>query len=586
MSFNLFPEEQIIGLFNGLRDGGLEFHADLVISYRKEFQRIPMHGQFILIQLETTREAMLGRIVSLCSDGKFSSKESEDMILRALREKREVPEQLREEGLKYRVSIQVLGILRYCHNGRLAFVASHRRLPHLGSLVAFPSAKVLQEISGHNIQGVTIGHFALGEYIYAKGSQEMKVEDWMHVVSPEVCVRFSVKSLISRRSFIFARAGFGKSNLNKLLFSELYKTTPTILKRGQREVPVGTIIFDPDGEYFWPDDQGRPGLCDIPELEDKLVVFTSRKGPSEFYQSFVASGIKIDVSRLSPSDVLSIALGAHKQDQQNVRKLKDLDAYSWRDLVHLIAESGNTAPLEEVCDILHLEKKQEAEALAARANMTAVLHSFHENGSSFLDILFAALTQGKLCIIDMSQMRDATSLILSALILRLIFDRNQAAYTRSQSDAIPTIAVIEEAQAILTEKSSAAQPYLSWIKEGRKYGLGALLITQQPGSIPTEILSQGDNWFVLHLLSAIDLKNLQRANAYFSQDILSMLLNEPLAGHCTLWSSVGGKPYPIPLRIVSFEQKYSLRDPYYNRPSVFTYARSIRAQMKQRVDAA
>ena len=45
-------------------------------------------------------------------------------------------------------------------------------------------------------------------------------------------------------------------------------------KRGGRQVPVGTVIFDPDGEYFWPDDKGRPGLCDVPELQDKLVVFT------------------------------------------------------------------------------------------------------------------------------------------------------------------------------------------------------------------------------------------------------------------------------------------------------------------------
>ena len=57
----------------------------------------------------------------------------------------------------------------------------------------------------------------------------------------------------------------------KLLFSDLYETTPTVPKRGKREVPVGTVIFDPDGEYFWPDDKNRPGLCDVPALQDKIV---------------------------------------------------------------------------------------------------------------------------------------------------------------------------------------------------------------------------------------------------------------------------------------------------------------------------
>ena len=39
------------------------------------------------------------------------------------------------------------------------------------------------------------------------------LEAGMQIRSPEVVVRFPVASLVSRRSFIFARAGFGKSNL-------------------------------------------------------------------------------------------------------------------------------------------------------------------------------------------------------------------------------------------------------------------------------------------------------------------------------------------------------------------------------------
>jgi hypothetical protein len=55
-----------------------------------------------------------------------------------------------------------------------------------------------------------------------------------------VAVQFPVSSLVSRRSFVFARAGFGKSSLNKLLFSTLYKTTPTVEKRPGHKVPVGS----------------------------------------------------------------------------------------------------------------------------------------------------------------------------------------------------------------------------------------------------------------------------------------------------------------------------------------------------------
>ena len=92
-------------------------------------------------------------------------------------------------------------------------------------------------------------------------------------------------------------------------------------------------------------------------------------------------------------------------------------------------------------------------------------------------------------------------MILAGLILRRIFERNQQEITKARSSSIPTIAVIEEAQSVLNERASAATPFIEWVKEGRKYDLGAVLITQQPESIPHEILSQGDNWFLFHLLA-------------------------------------------------------------------------------------
>jgi hypothetical protein len=101
-------------------------------------------------------------------------------------------------------------------------------------------------------------------------------------------------------------------------------------------------------------------------------------------------------------------------------------------------------------------------------------------------------------------------------------------------------------------------------------------VTQQPGSIPSGILSQGDNWFIFHLLSSADLINLRRANAHFSEDLLSGLLNEPIPGQGVFWSSVGGKAYPIAVRTLSFEKMYRPHDPRYDQPAVRTFARELR----------
>lgn len=574
---DLFPPNQIIGVFRGFREGGLEFHADLLLPYRNEFQSSPMHGQFLLVQLESKDEAVLGRISSFSSEGKLASSSGEEYNIRAMQEDRSVPEDLREQYLRYRVNIRVLGVLR--NQERLTFVPSHRRLPHVGSKVAFASDEVLREIAGHNGGGAEIGHFALGEYIYAGNSTQLDIADWMQIKYPEVLIKFPIDSLVSRRSFIFARAGFGKSNLNKLLFSKLYEKTPTVIKRGGKPVPVGTIIFDPDGEYFWPDDKGRPGLCDVPQLQNQLVVFTSRKAPSEFYQSFVAGGIRLDIRQLRPADVIGIALSPERQEQQNVKKLKGLNREQWERMVNLIDELGNQADLQEIGDILHLEnKQQDVEALAARSNMTEIVRSLHDKNSQLWEMLVYALSAGKLCIIDVSQMRGKQSLILSGLILRKIFDRNQQEFTAAEPKTIPTIAVVEEAQSVLNDGSAGAEPYIAWVKEGRKYDLGALLITQQPGSIPVDILSQGDNWFVFHLLSSTDLVSLHRANAHFSDDLLSSLLNEPIPGQGVFWSSVSGQPYPISIRALSFEGMHKILDPKYDRQALVTFASTLKSK--------
>lgn len=585
----LFVEDKVVGIFKGFSEGGLEFHADIILKYNNSFQNIPMHGQFLIVELEGESEAVLGRITSISAEGRLTSSAGEEYGIRAVTEGRVISEDLRESYLKYKIDIRVLGIIRV-NDSKLFFAPSHRRLPHVGSRVAFLSDELLKEISGHNLKNhdgtdaAAFGYLSFGEFVFngADGKSMSKLEPWMIGRSPEVVTRFQIDQLVSRRSFVFARAGFGKSNLVKLLFSSLYSSTPIVIKN-KRSVPVGTVIFDPDGEYFWPDDHGRPGLCDVPFLEDRIVVFTNRRNRSEYYQSFVAGSIKLDIRRLRPSDVISIALSPEKQSQQNVQKLKGLNNTLWTQLIDLIYRLENTTPIEELREIILGDRdneRQDAEIVAIRSNMTTIVRLIHDPSSRMMDKLFDALRNGKLCVVDISQMRGQNGLILTGIILQQIFDHNQNQFTEAVPDSIPTIAVLEEAQSVLGTSGGSESPYIAWVKEGRKFSLGAVLITQQPGSISDEILSQGDNWFVFHLLSAGDLLSVKKANAHFSNDLLSSLLNEPIPGNGIFWSSSGGKPYPLSVRVLSFEEMYSVKDPDYDKPATNSYA----TQVKQRYE--
>jgi hypothetical protein len=608
----LFPRGQAVGMFRGASGSGMEFHADLTLPYKDEYHAMPMHGQFVLVELASPREAVLGRVTAVSAQGRLTSEAGEEYGLRAVAEERGIPEDLRAQYVRYRVDVRLLGVLRSesasannrdaeapgvggGHNGDLVFAPSQRRLPHVGAKVAFLPDEVLARVVG-GTRGTEIGFYALGEFVYCGEDERMEEHAWMQRVKPIVPVRFAVEQLVARRTFVFARAGFGKSNLIKLLLAGLYAEQPTIALRGGERAPVGTVVFDPDGEYFWPDVRGRPALCDVPELRDELVVWTDREPPSEYYSSFKAGGVRLDIRQLPAALVLSVALSAEQQGQQNVNKLKALSGQAWKEMVDLVHRDGNSASEEEVRALLGLKPAQDAELYAARSNMTRVVHELHDPGSDMLARLLQALRAGKLCVVDISRMRGAAGLALSGIVLRHIFERNQEQFTQARPQPIPTIAVVEEAQAVLgssARRTSAGQSaYEEWVKEGRKYSLGAVLVTQQPGAIPLELLSQGDSWFVFHLLSQSDLRAVKAANAHFSEDLLSSLLNEPLPGNGVFWSSVSGEvnqagnAYPIPLRVLSFEESCAVHDPNGKRGAVETYASGLLRQSEETVRRA
>jgi len=590
----LFEKGQVVGTFLGFSEGGLEFHADLILPYQNYFQSSPMHGQFVLVALENDAEAILGRITTISAQGRLISPAGEDYALRQQRENRPIPEDLRDQFLKYRVNIRILGVLRYRDGDKPpVFVPSHRRLPHVGAKVAFLSDELLRHVAAATADGphaVELGFLALGEFVYAGADDRVGDDERLQVRHPAVVPRFDILHLVSRRSFVFARAGFGKSNLVKLLFANLYggPAGPVTHKRNGREVPVGTVIFDPDGEYYWPDDRGRPGLCDVPALQDRLAVFTDKEAPSEFYRSFTVDKVRLDIRELEPAKVISLVIPAERQDHQNVAKLKQLRAAEWGKLVDEVWRERGGTDLRHFCRALQLDpRQQENEALAARSNMVRVVTALHDPSSQLLRALIRALSDGKLCVVDISQMRGPQGLALAGVIMQRIFEHNQAEFTRKESRSVPVIAVLEEAQSVLGSAAGQGEgPFVSWVKEGRKYDLGAVIVTQQPGSIPAEILSQGDNWFVFHLLAESDLRALQRANAHFSDDLLSSLLNEPLPGHGVFWSSVSETPYPIPVRALLFEKSFGPADPLYHRPALGCYASGLRSLLKNTLDEA
>ena len=548
-----FHADKQIGSFMGVADRDSGFAADIVVPYENNQLGHPQLGQFLLVHLSSD-DHTLGRITRFTPAGMLATPEGEDYMNRLGKENNNIPDDIKRAKVKYRVNLKLLGAVKPANKAiGFDYAPSQRRLPHLGAKVYWPSDDFLARLCRYvEPDGAQLGHFALGEFVYS--GKDKQADGYFEHRKPELPVTFDVNNLISRRSAVFARAGFGKSNLIKLLLSELYAHG---VPQTKTKKPAGILVFDADGEYFWPTSGNRPGLCDVPHLSEHIVVYTDRPGKGE-YKKWKSDGVKLDLRKLSADDIFSIILPAERQEQQNVLKLKRLDTDKWKTLVDLMHEEGVGALTDNVIGEAfgyndNQIKSAGVEIGAARNNIYSVVKMMHDPENTLVDNALQSLSEGKLVIVDISLLSSKGGEIVAGLLMREIFSRNQEQFTNDK--VVPVVAVIEEAQSVLGGRLSETSPFVEWVKEGRKYDLGAILVTQQPGSLAHELLSQTDNWFCFHLLSESDTACLGKSNSHYSRDILAHIVAEPIKGNCYMWTS--DQPFVLPVRVRSFEGEYA-----------------------------
>jgi hypothetical protein len=514
-----------IGIFKGFTESGREFLAEVVTPYRPEF--IPLLGSFILVTV-TDCQALLGRITQFYPMGTMAGTEADEYLSHLQRLNRSVPEDVKELKLRYNVKVRLLGTVELAGD-QFRYRPGVRALPHLGARVCQPSDEALQFVCNARLEdepdAVPIGHYALGDQVFSN-----------------IEVKFSFGRLLSRRTFVFARAGYGKSNLIKLLVSKLYEQNPR----------VGMLIFDPEGEYSFRDALGRPGLADVPGIRERLVVFTDRRPPDKTYKPLIAGQVRLNLANVAATHVVDICLPEDRRDTVYATRLRGLKQQEWAECVNLLHQQGYQLRPQELKNF-DLEEQQ---ATAIIRNITPIVRRLHNQDSHLPQSVLYHLAQGHIVVVDISLLSSGAGQQIAGLILKTVFDHNVAHFTADDQDAvIPVVAVIEEAQSVLSAEKMKEEnsPFVEWAKEGRKYNLGAILVTQQPGAISDQLLSQGDNFFALHLISSADLDALKRNNAHFSDDILSYILNEPIEGNDYFWSAPS-QPYVISAKVFSFEK--------------------------------
>jgi uncharacterized protein len=117
-------------------------------------------------------------------------------------------------------------------------------------------------------------------------------------------------------------------------------------------------------------------------------------------------------------------------------------------------------------------------------------------------------------IVDISGLPNEVAGPLTALIARLLF-QYKLWQTRQEREKDPVLFICEEAHRYVPNHGEAqykeAQEAVRRIaKEGRKYGVGLMLISQRPSDVEATVLSQCNSWIILRLTNSNDQEHVSK----------------------------------------------------------------------------
>ena len=456
---------------------------------------------------------------------------------------RELSERDKQKMFSYTYKVRMLGTFEQTGTS-ISFTTAVRKLPvvsyHARHLVP---AEVAYILNMGNESGVTLGHLCIGEDV-----QEEKGN-----------ILFETNRLKSKRTMIFAQSGFGKTNLMKVL---LYRIIG--------DNSFGKLVFDLNGEYFSSTASGTIGLGDLDEdnIRENLIVYSDRAIAKTRAYDY-AGKVQVNTHKhMTVGDILNFSAGfsdvmksflLYLDDNQVEGFIKNIDSYCdspqnlYRDFPDFFGKKK--ADGEEV------DKKDDKSARGTIMAIRKRIRHFideggvHSSTSTLIEDTFKALKQGKTVIIDLSLRDTVDASIISTMIIRELFEDNKRNYTEARdAEIINSVIVVEEAQNVLSEElvRTGANPFVRVAKEGRKFGLGLVAITQRPSAISEEIRSQAENFFAFYMGNSDDIKALVKSNINYDGVISSFIQRETIPGN--LYFVTSSHPFVIPVRVVKFEE--------------------------------
>lgn len=383
---------------------------------------------------------------------------------------------LEEEGAEiYEIVVETIGFF----SESLGDFVNPRIPPMPGQPVNFVSNEMLSRMLSPKKKG-EMGAAHIGSLLTRKRD--------------EVPIVLSVKDVVSTHLAVLASTGAGKSYAASVLIEELMMPNNR----------AAVLIVDPHGEYHTLQEVHQHRVFADGDYKPEVKIFTPDK-------------IKVRISTLTEADIAYLL-------PELTEKMRTFLSAAYRALMIRAGERqlwGFHDLLDEV-----LQQKYETEEGKGGGNVSTIdglewrLRRRFEQSRIFSDYEHIPLPElfrpGQCTVLQLSDIEENEQQVIVGTLLRRVNKARIAAVRGPGNKAneagddttlpYPVFVLLEEAHryAPAGAKVVSTDILKQILSEGRKFGVGIGLITQRPGKLDQDVLSQCMTQFIMRIVNPID----------------------------------------------------------------------------------
>lgn len=315
----------------------------------------------------------------------------------------------------------------------------------------------------------------------------------------DIRIHLDINKLLTKHICILAKSGSGKSYLVGVLLEELL----------EKNVPI--IVIDPHGEYNTlklPNDNKmdtekleKAGLKTIGYLK-KIIEFSP-----DIETNTDSRALRLDVTNLTPNELIKMLPG----------KLTSMQLGTLYASLSYI--NSSKIDLNELLMALELQESNAKWTLINIIEYLQKLNLFSETPTKINEIA----QSGKLSIINL---RGVQQDIQEVIVYKLL---NDLFLQRKKGNIPPFFLVIEEAHNYIPERNFGESKSSGVIRqifsEGRKFGLGACLVSQRPSRVDKSAISQCSTQIILKTTNPNDVRAIASSVEGITQETENEITN-------------------------------------------------------------